>query len=49
MVKLTKNQFEKAHSFIKSKARKLENARFEFEFENGSKESVLKQFAPLSK
>ncbi|WP_059173320.1 hypothetical protein [Bacillus sp. FJAT-27445] len=35
--------FEKAKVFIKSKARGLERSRFECIFENGSKESVLKE------
>jgi hypothetical protein len=43
MNKLSKNQFEQAKTFLKSKTRKLEGALFEFEFENGSKENVLKQ------
>jgi hypothetical protein len=43
MNKLSKNQFEQAKTFLKSKTRKLERALFEFEFENGSKENVLKQ------
>jgi hypothetical protein len=43
MNKLSKQQFEQAKNFLKSKARKLERALFEFEFENGSKENVLKQ------
>ena len=43
MTKLSEVQFEKAKSFIQSKARKLEIARFELEFEKGSKENVLQQ------
>ncbi|MBA2875430.1 prenyltransferase/squalene oxidase repeat-containing protein [Thermaerobacillus caldiproteolyticus] len=43
MNKLSKNRFEQAKTFLKSKARKLERALFEFEFENGSKEHVVKQ------
>jgi hypothetical protein len=46
MNKLSKNQFEQAKTFLKSKARKLERALFEFEFENGNKENVLKQLKP---
>ncbi len=41
MPKLSRDQFYKAKSFIMAKSRKLEQAMFEFEFENGTKESVL--------
>jgi len=41
MPKLSKEQFNKARSFIMNNARKLEQAVFKLEFENGSKESVL--------
>jgi hypothetical protein len=37
------SRFEKAKVFIKSKARELERSRFEFVFENGSKENVIRQ------
>ncbi|WP_053367918.1 hypothetical protein [Bacillus sp. FJAT-27245] len=43
MITLPESSFEKAKVFIKSKARELERSRFEFLFENGSKESVLKE------
>jgi hypothetical protein len=42
-VNILKSRFEKAKEFIKSSARGLERSRWEFEFENGSKESVLLQ------
>ena len=38
-----KSDFERAKVFIKTKARGLERSRFEYEFESGSQESVLKQ------
>lgn len=41
MPKLSRDQFDKAKHFIKTKSRKLERAMFEFEFENGNKESVI--------
>jgi hypothetical protein len=41
MGKLSKYRFEQAKIFLNSKARKLERALFEFEFENGSKENVV--------
>ncbi|MWC29194.1 hypothetical protein [Paenibacillus sp. MMS18-CY102] len=41
MPKLSRSQFNKAKNFIMDKSRKLDRAMFEFEFENGSKESVL--------
>ncbi|SDW88474.1 hypothetical protein SAMN05444487_107103 [Marininema mesophilum] len=43
MSKLPKNRFERAKAFIKSNARQLDRSRFEFLFENGSKEGVLNQ------
>lgn len=43
MNKLPKIGFEKAKVFIHSKARELERSRFQFIFENGSKESVIEQ------
>ncbi|MCM3705200.1 MULTISPECIES: hypothetical protein [Cytobacillus] len=42
MSKFPKRQFESAKEFINSKARELERSRFEFLFENGSKENVLR-------
>jgi hypothetical protein len=42
-VNILKSRFEKAKNFIKSSARGLERSRWEFEFDNGSKESVLMQ------
>ncbi|WP_409271662.1 hypothetical protein V1499_19030 [Neobacillus sp. SCS-31] len=41
MSNFPESSFEKAKVFIKSKARGLERSRFQFIFENGSKESVL--------
>jgi hypothetical protein len=41
--KMSKSRFEKAKTFIMSKGRELERVRFEFEFEYGSKESVITQ------
>ncbi|WP_235832975.1 hypothetical protein [Gottfriedia acidiceleris] len=41
--KILINQFEKGKAFIKMNGRKLESARFDFEFENGDKESVLNE------
>ncbi|WP_410514225.1 hypothetical protein PaeBR_07425 [Paenibacillus sp. BR2-3] len=41
MPKLSRDQFNKARSFIMEKSRKLDQAMFEFEFENGTTESVL--------
>ncbi|QKE76192.1 hypothetical protein HPK19_25200 (plasmid) [Arthrobacter citreus] len=38
---MLKERFDKAKVFIKTKARKLEQSRFEFEFEGGNKENVL--------
>lgn len=43
MNKLPKIGFAKAKVFIHSKARELERSRFEFIFENGTKESVIEQ------
>lgn len=42
-VKISKNMFEKARSFVMDHARPLERARFQYEFENGSKEAVIEQ------
>ncbi|MFD0697558.1 hypothetical protein ACFQZT_26120 [Paenibacillus sp. GCM10027628] len=39
--RISKSRFEKAKTYIMSKGRELERARFEFEFENGSRESVI--------
>lgn len=39
--KLSPVQFEKARSFLKTHARKLERAMFEYEFESGSSDAVL--------
>jgi hypothetical protein len=41
--KISKSKFKKAKTFIASKGRELELARFEFSFENGSKENVMTQ------
>lgn len=41
MAKLSQNQFDQASSFLKTVARPLERALFEYEFENGSAEAVL--------
>lgn len=38
-----KSNFEKAKLFIKTKARGLERSRFEYEFENGNQENVLRE------
>jgi len=41
MPKLSKAQLDNARNFIMTKSRNLERAMYEFEFENGNKESVL--------
>ncbi|WP_261178574.1 hypothetical protein [Anaerobacillus sp. CMMVII] len=43
MRKLSERQWFNASSFLKTRARKLEKALFEYEFENGSKENVVKE------
>lgn len=43
MEKLSTKQYLQATDFLKSKARPLEKALFEFEFENGSREQVLEE------
>lgn len=43
MEKLSTEQYLQATEFLKSKARPLEKALFEFEFENGSRERVLEE------
>ena len=45
MNKLTKEQFERARQFLKTKARKLERALFEYEFESGGQEPILSALA----
>lgn len=45
MKKLTRQGFNKAADFIKTKARFLENKMFSFYFENGSREEVLAELA----
>ncbi|WP_133582367.1 hypothetical protein [Aureibacillus halotolerans] len=45
MGKMPRERFEKAKAFLHIKARGLESARFAFLFENGTKESVIKQLA----
>ncbi|PLT28603.1 hypothetical protein [Peribacillus deserti] len=40
---LTRNQFEKASAFIKANARRLDVSLFEYYFENGSAEKVIKE------
>ncbi len=45
MNKLTKEQFERARQFLKTRARKLEWALFEYEFESGSQEPILNALA----
>ena len=43
MEKLSSQQFQQATEFLTSKARPLEKALFEFEFEGGSREQVVKE------
>ena len=43
MEKLPKQQFQQATEFLKTKARPLEKALYEFEFEDGSREQVVKE------
>lgn len=43
MNKLNQKQFDKAVSFLKENARRLDCALFEYEFENGSRENVLRE------
>ncbi|TLS37063.1 hypothetical protein [Pseudalkalibacillus caeni] len=46
MKKVSRSEFEKAKEFIQSKARDLEQARFEFLLKNGSKENVMEFLKP---
>ena len=48
MNKLTKEQFERARQFLKTRARKLERALFEYEFESGGQEPILNRISGLS-
>ena len=45
MKQLSKDQFELAREFMRSRARGLERALFEYEFEAGSASNVYKELA----